>query len=478
MIREKLDAIRQRYHELPVVSKASLWFLACNIIQKSFSLLTTPIFTRLMTRTQYGVYGIYISWMQILAIPIVFRLDYAVFNKGMVNFKRERDAYASGMLGFVTVTTTAALVLYLLFRAQVNAVTELSTPIMLSALAELYGATAISFWSLREKYEFRYKGIVFVTLLTAALNAGLGILAVTQFEDKATARVLSCAISQVAVGAVIAFILFRKGKTFWNRTYVRFAIRINIPLLPYYFSTYIVEQSDRIMVQKLISMEAEALYNAAYTLGGIIKIVSGAISGALIPAQYRQLEKGEYDAVRRGLLRFLTLMAAVSIGFICIAPELIWALCGEKYREAVSVIPPVSASVFFVAMFTILTNIELFYDKKHFSSEIAIVAAVLNLVLNILFIPRMGYVAAAYTTLVSYMLYAAGHIFYAGRTLSAKTGSNPIPVRQLVLLGGGVLLGCVASRVLYQMTVVRYAVAALLLVLLIVKRKQITAFLK
>lgn len=75
-------------------------------------------------------------------------------------------------------------------------------------------------------------------------------------------------IVEVIIGLIIYAVSMWKGKSFWNFEYVRFAILFNIPLIPHYFATYIVEQSDRIMIQKLIDFGAAALYQHCLYGGG------------------------------------------------------------------------------------------------------------------------------------------------------------------------------------------------------------------
>ena len=163
----------QKYKNLPVVARATGWFVICSLIQKGISFLTTPIFTRLMSTEQYGLFSVYTSWLQILTIFSTFRLDYSVFNKGMSKYPEDRDGYASSMLGLTTVINTALLVLYFIFRKPVNAFTELNTFLFLCMFLQLYFIPAINFWSLRQRYEFRYRMVVFVTVIMAVCNAAI-----------------------------------------------------------------------------------------------------------------------------------------------------------------------------------------------------------------------------------------------------------------------------------------------------------------
>ena len=110
-----MNAIKKffnQYQSLSVVAKATLWLMVCSILQRAFSLITVPVFSRLMSVEQYGQFSAYSSWTGLFSVLTTMKLDGAVFNKGMSQYKAERDSYTSTMQ---TVTLAAALVLCLLY---------------------------------------------------------------------------------------------------------------------------------------------------------------------------------------------------------------------------------------------------------------------------------------------------------------------------------------------------------------------------
>ena len=77
--------------------------------------------------------------------------------------------------------------------------------------------------------------------------------------------------------------------------------------------------------------------------------------------------------------------------------------------EAIWIIAPVSASVFFIFLYMVFANVEMYYGENKGISIISIVCSVLNIILNIIFIPIFGYFAAGWTTLICYMLLTLLH---------------------------------------------------------------------
>lgn len=121
---------------------------------------------------------------------------------------------------------------------------------------------------------------------------------------------------------------------------------------------------------------------------------------------------------------------------------------------------------------------EFFFDKNKFVMFASIVASVLNVALNYLFIGPFGYVAAAYTTLLCYAFMAAAHYIYVRRLFAQK--KIKCPFSGMVLVGMALLLvglGFVLT-LLYPYTLVRLVFFAVCLVALFVFRKKIGALLK
>ena len=143
--------ILKKYHELSIVAKASIWFVFCSIMQKGVAFITIPIFTRLMTTEQYGQFSVYSSWLTIFTVITTLRLTGAVFNKGMSKFKDDRDTYTASMQTTTLIIAVIVFGVYLIFRNQINQLTELPTFIMVAIFAELLVTPAIEFWTVRKR---------------------------------------------------------------------------------------------------------------------------------------------------------------------------------------------------------------------------------------------------------------------------------------------------------------------------------------
>lgn len=474
-----IKGVLRKYNDLSIVAKASLWFIFCSIVQKGIALITTPIFTRLMTTEQYGQVSVYSSWLQIFTIFTTFRLNGAVFNKGMSKYKEDRDAYTSTMQSVTFIFTFVVFLFYLIFHTYINKLTELPTIIMIAMFAELFVIPAIDFWTVRKRYEYIYKPVVARTLIMAVLNAVVGVLAVLCAEEKGYARIVSSILVNFCFGIVLYVYNLRRGKTILKKEYALFAVRFNSPLFIHYLSQYVLDQFDRIMVQKMVSIASAGIYSIAYNVGLLLRIVTTSINNAFVPWQYEQLEKKEFKKLDDTMFVVFVIVAGCSFGLSCLAPELMRILADEKFYEGVYVIPPVAMGLFFSFMYTMYANVEFFYNKNKYSMYISSVGALLNIGLNYIGIKIFGYIAAAYTTLICYVIFAISHYLYTVECVSKEEKSNNLFNHKRVFILSVLLIVLeIVFAFIYDFAIIRYAIILAMLLILCIYRKKITSMLQ
>ena len=411
-----------------------------------------------------------------ITIITTLRLTGAVFNKGMSKYRDDRDTYTSTMQTITFTLTIIAFIVYLIFRTQINALTELPTFIMVAIFMELLVSPAIEFWTVRKRYEYIYRPVVFRTILMAVLNAVVGIIAVMLSEEKGYARILSCVAVNMTFGAALFIYNVRRGKTLYKCEYAEFAIKFNLPLLLHYFSQYVLDQSDRIMVQKIASMAAAGIYSVAYNIGLLLRIVTTSVNNAMTPWQYECLEKREHKKLDDTMFMVFVVVAGCCFVLSSFAPEIMKILADKKYYEGVYVIPPVSMGLFFSFMYTTFANVEFYYDKNKLSMYISSAGALLNIVLNYFGIKMFGYIAAAYTTLICYVLFAAGHYAYMSLSVKKSEGIGQVfNTKRILLLSFGVIAFGIIIIFFYDYIVVRYSIIGGIMVIAYIFRKKLMA---
>lgn len=471
---EVIDMLIKKYKEMSIELKATLWFTFCLAVQKGVAVITTPVFTRLMSTQQYGQYSVFNSWLQIFSIITTLKLTGAVFNKGMSKYKNDRDAYTSTMQTVTLLITIIITGIYLIFRKYINELTGLPTFIMLAMFLELMVDPAVNFWTLRKRYEYQYKVVVIRTVSYVVLNAIIGIIVVAMSEEKGYARILSSVVVSFCFGLMLFVANLANGKKILKKEYAVFAITFNTPLLLHYFSQYVLDQFDRIMIQKMDSVSAAGKYSVAYSAGALLMIITQGINSSLVPWQYKKLEEKKFKSLDDVLYQTYLIILGTVMLFSAFAPEVMKVLAGPKYYQAVYVVPPVALGMLFLHMYTSVANIEFYYSLNKFTMYISMVGAALNVVLNYIFIKMFGYVAAAYTTLVCYIIFAFSHYIYVSVNVKKiEKIDKMMDSKRIVILSAISVLYCIGISLVYDNTIARIVIIAAISVIIFIKRETV-----
>ena len=466
----------KQYQAMPLQAKASVWFLLCSFAQKAVSAVSTPIFTRLLTEEQYGQYNVFVSWQSILGVFITLYLCYGVYSAGLVKFSERRDEYISAMQGLTLALILAWGGLFFLFRDRIAALTSLTPLQTLCMFSLLWTGSVYQFWAAEQRVYYRYRKLVAVTLLATVVKPALEIAAVLHAGDdgKVTARILMATLAELGLFSWMFGKHVRQCGKLASGFFWRYALKFNIPLIPHYLSQNILTNSDRIMIERMVSADAAGIYSLAYSVSFIMNLFNVALTQTISPWVYEKIKARKERDIQIVTLSSSALIALANLILILLAPEIVRFFAPPSYYEAVWTIPPVAMSVYFIYLYNLFSYYEFYYEKTSFIAAATVAAALTNLVLNYFCIRLFGYIAAGYTTLVCYMLYAAGHYWVMNRVaVEFLDGNKVLSLKPLLVLTSVFMALGFAFCALYNHPAVRYAALLGLTLALFLLRKRL-----
>lgn len=453
-------------------------YAVCSILQNCLQFVTLPLFARILTTEQYGQFTIYTSWSAILAIFITLNLPYGSFSTAMVKFEEKRDRYIASAEGICLLLAACFLAIYLPFQRQWNRMFELPTGLVLLMLCEMLANAGILFWSGKKRFEYRYKSVIAVTLLHSLLAPVLAYGLVINSVERGYARIVGYAGVTILTGGVIFILNLLRGRRIFDKQMWSFALGFNLPLIWYYLSQVVFNQSDRIMISHYCGKSQAAIYGVAYSLAMVLTFVLNAVNNSYVPWLYGKLQKGQQRDNRGIASGIAVLMAVLLLGIIWLAPEIIWVMAGSDYAEAVWVVPPVAMSVLLLFYAQLYINVEFYFEKKKHLVIASIGAALLNIGLNAWLIPVFGFVAAGYTTLVSYVVFVLANYAAMKQVLRQEgLADEAYDHRRLCLIFAGFMLLGFGGSVLYRYVWVRYFVMAAALGAVLIWRRRLLEYL-
>lgn len=457
---EEKDKIKNDKNTIAV--KAGLWYTISNFLIRSLSIISTPIFTRIMSVQEYGVYSNFSAWLTIISILATMDL-HATLNRARFDYKKDIDGYIS------TITITSIIIpsiMYLVVTIFNGFFCELLNMNMFYInimFLSIIFSSSINIYQAKQRLNYEYKKSVIISMVSSVITVLVSIFLVLMMSNKLCGRIIGQTIPATLINVGIAVHLIKNGKRF-KMEYMIYAIKICLPYVPHLLAMNILSQYDRIQINKFCGAEPASLYSLAYSCALIINIFLNSMNNAWVPWLGDMLNEKKHEEIRKISRKYVLIFAYITFGLFMVSPEVLNIFGGEKYTSAIYVIPPIIAGAFFQFIYTLYVNIEMFEKKVWGVAISTIIAAILNVVLNAIFIPKYGYVAAAYTTLVSYICLCALHYIQVMRIKLTKV----YDIKFIIMVSCLIICFMMISYIMYEniifriVAIVLYGILALI----------------
>ena len=397
-----LERIYKKANDVSPAVKASFWFIVSNIVLKGISFITTPIFTRILEVKDYGTTSIYITWEGIISIFATLNLAGGVYNVAMTRYPEDIDGYTSSMYAIETLISSVIYGSLLVINKIYPNIFDLSNILLIFMWLQSLTNSFTSFWLMRHRFNYKYKPVVTYTIINALVSPMFAIITILQFPDNAAiSKIVGSSIFGIAFGFGICIKGFIKGKKLYSKEYWLYALKFNIPLIPHYLSSVLLNGADRLMIDRLISRVNAGIYSIANSVSGVLTIVTSAINSTLIPETLKAVKSRDFSGLRKNISLYLSCVSVICITIMMFGREAIILLASKKYVSAIPYVPPLLISTFFLFATGIVGNIIFYYEKTWMMSFTTIVTAMANIILNYFALQKIGSLAASYTTLIT-----------------------------------------------------------------------------
>lgn len=413
--------------------KASTYYLIGNLFNKGIAFLTVPIFTRILSTSDYGIVTTYNSWIGILAMVMGFALHMGI-RMAFVDYKEKIDDFMSSIIiftlicsgGFIVIVTSGAILLKL------SANLLLIVLCMFQALSSAIVQDYTHYLMMQYRYKLRTAFMILPNLISVLLSI-VAILLVFK-TDLYLGRIIPTAIVNIGFGVAVVMLVLRKGNIGINWSYIKYGLSISAPLIVHGIALNILSQSDRTMITWLADSSQTGIYSLVYNFSMIATVITTSLEGVWIPWFTDKMVKRKTSEVNSLAKDYVNLMTYAMACLILVSPEILRVLACKDYWEGIKIIPPIVLSNYIIFMYTLYVNIEHFYKRTIYITFNTLCAASINVILNLAFIPRFGYVAAAYTTLTAYIVSLVMHASYA-KKMEKELYPLKMFVRPLIHIG-------------------------------------------
>lgn len=466
-----MNVIKKIKRAVSTGAKASVVYTLASLFSKGLAIITMPIFTRLMPTEEIGVVNLYNSWHAMLAVVVSLSLTSGGFSLAMKEYKEKRDQYISSVLTLTSMMAVLLGIVYFLAPTFWSNLLGLPHCLIVLMLIHFLLSPAYDFWLMRQRYEYKYKAAGIVTMLTAFTASVVSVFAVVtasraKLEDLGVVRLYANYTVMLGVALVFWIKSFYKGRTLISAKFWKFSLALSIPLIGNAFASQILTTSDRVMIGRMVGNSAVGIYSTLYTVSSLSLLIWQSINASFVPYLFDNIDKLEKrENIRSISFLLFALFAGIAFLMTLVAPEIVRILATKEYYEAIYIMPPIAAGVFLTAVTNMYSNVLIYHKKTKYIMVSTIVAAIVNVVLNYLLIPVFGYMAAAYTTLVAYIIHAFIQGVISTKVQRNVMGNSIYNNYGIIALSAAAICLCLSCLLLYDYTILRYATGGMIMVI-------------
>ncbi len=461
------------YKAMSIEVKAAMWFLICNVLQKGIQYITLPLFSRILSVEEYGSYTVFISWLSVIQIVATLNLSGGIYMSGLARNEEKRDEYSSAMLGISMLVALVVGITYFIFYNPLSMVIDLGKSFVFLIFVHSFFAPLFLFWAARERYELRYKELAVVSIVGAMASPIMSLALIYTLSDKVLAICIGYISGQLCMGVYCGMKQIRRCSNLYNLKVWKEAVGFSVPMIPHFMSYVVLGQVDRVMIKEICGQYEAGIYGLAYQLSNAMNMLTSALDAAFTPQIYEEI-KNQKNGVSKKINLMLMFYALIAVGVALVAPEVLVLFGSQKYAEAKWVMPPIILSTYFFLLAALFMKAEYYFKKNKYITIASTTIALLNILLNYIFIDKYGYIVASYTTLVCYAGFAVAHYIFMKKTIKENgLHTNIFDIKGIVLLSVAVWMCLALVLVLYLWhPVIRYALVLVIAITTILNGKK------
>jgi len=377
------------------------------------SLFLLPLFTKRIPTYEFGIIGL--LWLVTPLLTNLMSLGMGV-GVSLKFFKQNHQTLSNTLYNGLFTITTVSVFIYLLgyinigwiqFIIDESVTSEIFTLLVISCLFSYY--TVIMCGFLQNSGRAVYN--VVMTILPQLIIVLVTYFLILFINASYTSYVFGMALGNLITG-VIALGFFLKN---YSIRYFQFSIkiiknllRIGLPVVPGTIGTIILASGDRYLIKSFLGLEAVAIYIFGYRFAeqisqGLFQPFQKALSPVIFKKAAEDDLKGRIYNIQ--IINKVTLLFSIIIAVLLVPFHDVMNIMGNISYNASYLIFMISLIGIFIYTIAQAESYSLvFMERTELTAITVLLGAVVNIVLNIMFIPKYGIVAAAFTTIIAYLV--------------------------------------------------------------------------
>lgn len=420
------------------IAKNTFYYLLAGTLPYVLSFFTLPIYTRYLTTEDYGILSLLLAFTGIIK-PIISLQLFAVLSKDFF-LHRSNDKELSSIFStnfwatilLVFVFSFFILLTFLFFPQVLWAGNKISPKAFCLAISSMMFMVVADVPLTFLQSAGRGKTILISSVTNTLVTILLTLILLVTFKMKVEGVLFAQLLGSVAL--LTSYLVFCRSYICFVFSLLSFkrACHFGIPLIPHALGGYLFMYSDRLILEKYVSLGAIGLYSLSDKLASTLKFLINSANNALIPHFMDKATKDFPKAVEE--FQRITIRWGIGISLIYVALslfsyDLLLLLTTPDFLGAFIFIPLLAGSYIFRGLYCFSSYPLFFYEKTKYIPIITVSSGVSNIALNLLLDPYWGVWGAVCATFFSFLM-----TFIISEVICYKRFSMNLNLKKLTLI--------------------------------------------
>lgn len=378
-----------------------------NVLNALIPFLLLPILSRYLSPEQYGIYAIYILLVNGLVPITSITISRSIVRNYVDQETIDISIYTYSCLLLSTISTLIVFIVVTIFSNSISKGLLFPQSWLWAPVIASYGQTylAVSLGLLQMTNKPLLYG--FLRISHSLLLTVITLYLVLSLNWKEEGPILGHTLSMLAIIPFAIIIFAYKGYLTFKISYVYIidALKYGLPLIPHIIGLVIITMIDRVFINNYVGIDAVGIFSAGYQISLILFIFITSFNQAWTPWLFPKLKDGSYRnkkiIVKAVYLFFLVLIISAFLFALALTPFVEFYL-DKSYIESKIVIPWLLVSFVFHGMHITMCSFLYFTKRTGILSLVTIMAALVNILLNFIFVPLNGIIGAAQASIISF----------------------------------------------------------------------------
>ncbi len=388
--------------------KGSAILTVANVVLKAMNFFLLPLYTKYLAPADIGISDTVTNLMSFIYPILVLGFDSAFSAFYFEGSDPMRDRKVYRIVRQVTMISSSFMILVIAFSGPISQGLFKTGDYRLAVTIAAF-TVVFELWALPDALDVRMEnrmGIYgMITVVTSAVMLGANILLVAVLKFGYLSLIVSACLANFVRMAMFRAAAGRKDKTAFDGELFREMLRYALPLVPMVVVSWVLTLSDRYILLYYWDESVVGLYGVAQRFANVLNIIVSSVSIAFTTFAFANVEgEDAKDKYRKVLNYVFIVLQAMVLVIATFALPIIHIMTKPAYHEAYVLVQPLMYGQLLYCISTIIRYGFAYTKKSHLNLIPTGAAAVLNLVLNFILIPKYGALAATLTTLVSYLV--------------------------------------------------------------------------